>query len=129
MIYNLVEYISRKLPDLNIVTNGFDPDSKEDQVMVSETGGEPAHYYDRKDWTIQVLSRSASAVKARQNIGEVYLLLNNKFGVVLPRVVVDSVRYPRLTAWQISPIQTPAYLGATVENLELFSFNLTVTTT
>lgn len=129
MIFNLVEYISRRLPNLNIVANGFDPDSKEDQVMVSETGGEPQHFYDRTDWTIQVLSRSGSAAKARINIDAIYELLKNKFGVVLPRVVVDSVRFPRITAYQISPIQTPAYLGATVENLELFSFNLTVTTT
>lgn len=128
MLFNLVEYLAGQLPNINFEANGFTPDSNQDQIMLSETGGEPEHWYDRTDWTVQVLSRGIDKVVAKQNIDSVYSILKNKFGLVLPEVTVNAVVYPAVTAWQISPIQTPAYLGATVENLEMFSFNLTITT-
>lgn len=128
MIYNLTQYLVTNLTALNFVTNGFNPDSAQDQVMISETGGEPQHFYRRTDWAVQVLSRAQTVDAAKRNIESVYALLKNKFGILLPQVVVSGVTYPAVRAYQISPIQTPAYLGATEENLEMFSFNLTITT-
>jgi len=129
MIYNLVQFLINNLPSIDFVANGFSPDSLQTQVMVSETGGEPQHWYDRTDWTVQVISRSAKVNVAKQNADSVYAILKNRFGLLLPQAIVDGVTYPALQTYQISPIQTPGYIGATEENLEMFSFNLTITTT
>ncbi len=128
MIFNLVQYLRNNLTSLTFSVNGFDPDSVEDQLMVSETGGEPQHWYPRTDWTVQILSRAGSSVVAKENIESVYTLLENKFGIVLPAVTVNNVVYPLVQTYQISPIQTPGYIGASREHLEMFSFNLTITT-
>lgn len=128
MIYNLAQYLVVNLTSIDFVTNGFSPDSEQDQVMISETGGEPQHFYRRTDWAVQVLSRARTVDTAKRNITSVYNLLKNKFGILLPQVVVDGVTYPAIQTYQISPVQAPSYLGVTEENLEMFSFNLTITT-
>ena len=64
-----------------------------------------------------------------RRIEAVYNLLKNKFGVLLPRVIVGDTEYEDVQTYQISPLQTPGYIGSTEENLEMFSFNLTITTT
>jgi hypothetical protein len=128
MIYNLVQYVINNLSSLNIIANGFDPDSNSDQIMINVTGGEPQHFYNRTDWTVQILSRSKNVTTAKKQIEQVYNLLKNKFAIVLPQVIVDGVTYPTITAWQISPIQAPGYLGANQESIEMFSFNSIVTT-
>lgn len=129
MIYNLLQYLKDNLPEINFVVNGFGIDSKIDEVMIGETGGEPQHWYERTDWAVQFISRSSDVTVAKQNIEAVYNLLKNKFGVVLPRVIVGDTEYEEIKTFQISPLQTPGYIGSTEENLEMFSFNSTITTT
>ena len=129
MIYNLAQYLIVNLATINFVVNGFSPDSNQDEIMISETGGEPQHWYDRTDWTVQVLSRAKNVNTAKKQIDDVYEKLKNKIGLSLPEVTVAGVVYPAVQTYQISPIQTPGYLGANEENMEMFSFNLIVTTT
>lgn len=128
MIYNLAQYLIVNLTSINFVTNGFNPDSDQEAVMISETGGEPQHWYNRTDWAVQVISRSLNVNVAKQNAESVYNLLKNKFGVLLPEVTVDEVVYPAVQTYQISPLQTPNYIGADDKHFEMFSFNLTITT-
>ena len=129
MIYNLLQYLKDNLPDINFVVNGFGVDSEQDEVMIGETGGEPQHWYNRTDWAVQFISRSGDVTVAKQNLEAVYNLLKNKFGVTLPRVVVGDTEYEEIKTYQISPLQTPGYIGSTEENLEMFSFNSIITTT
>ena len=129
MIYNLLEYLVTELPALDFVANGWRPSSPVDSIMVSVTGGEVKHWYDRTDWSVQILSRAKVVTVAKYQIDTVYTKLKNKWETILPEVTVDAVIYPAVTAWQISPIQAPGYLGATDESLEMFSFNLMITTT
>ena len=96
--------------------------------MISVSGGVPNHWYDRTDWAVQIISRANNVTDSKTQIDAVYDLLKNKFGLALPVVTVDGVVYPEVKAWQIVPIQVPGYLGANKENLEMFSFNLTITT-
>lgn len=128
MIYNLVKYLLTTLSSIVFVANGFNPDSESNEVMISETGGDPKHWYDRTDWTVQVISRSLNVDLAKRNIESVYNLLKNKFGIQFPAITVGGVLYPALQTYQISPLQTPGYLGADDRHLEMFSFNLTITT-
>ena len=129
MIYNLLQYLQDNLPDISFVVNGFSIDSEIDEIMIGETGGEPQHWYDRTDWAVQIISRSSNVTVAKQNIEAVYSLLKNKFGVLLPRVIVGDTEYEEVKTYQVSPLQTPGYIGSTEENLEMFSFNLIITTT
>lgn len=128
MIYNLVQYLLTNLTSINFVANGFNPESDQDAVMVRETGGEPQHWYDRTDWAVQVISRSKNVAIAQLNAYSVYNLLKNKFGLLLPEATVGEDVYSAIQTYQVSPLQTPNYLGADDKHLEMFSFNLTITT-
>jgi hypothetical protein len=128
MIYNLVEYLITELPSIMFTANGFNPDSIADEVMVRDSGGDPKHWYDRTDWTVQIISRSMNVDLAKRNVDAVYNLLKNKFGVQLPAKTVAGVVYPAMQTYQISPTQTPGYLGADDKHLEMFVFNLIITT-
>ncbi len=128
MIYNLTQYLIVNLPSIAFIVNGFNPDSQKDEVMISETGGETKHWYNRTDWSVQVISRALQMNMAKRQIDDVYELLKNKFGLLLPEVTVDALVYPAMQTYQISPMQTPGYLGADEKHLEMFSFNSIITT-
>ena len=128
MIYNLVAYLKINLPTIKFVANGWRPESDRDSVMVTETGGTPEHWYERTDWAIQIISRAENVTTSKYQINAVYQLLKNRFGITLSAVTVDLVVYPAVKTYQISPVQSPGYLGTNEENLEMFSFNLTITT-
>jgi hypothetical protein len=128
MIYNLVEYCSVQLPSINFTANGFNPDSPIECVAISQTGGDPAPWYDRNDYSVQILSRASSAPVAKENADSVFNLLKKRFGLQLPSVTVNSILYPAITTYQFVWRQEPSYIGADDENLEMWSFNLTVTT-
>lgn len=128
MIYNLVEYLTVQLAALVFVANGWSADSPAESVVVIQSPGDPKHFYPRTDWTVQIMSRSLDAVTAKENIDSVYALLKNKWNVLLPEVTVRSTVYSEVQTYQISPLQTPAYVGADDKNLEAWSFNLTIVT-
>ncbi len=128
MIYNLVQYLIVKLPLIDFIANGFNPDSEQDAIMISESGGDPKHWFPRTDWAIQIISRAKNVHIARKNIYSVYNLLKNKLETLLPEIIIDGVTYLAIKTYQMSPVQSPGYLGADEKHLEMFSFNLTVTT-
>jgi len=128
MIYNLLQYLIVNLPLIVFIANGWSPDSDEDSVMVSDTGGDPKHFYLRTDWAVQIISRAMNVNVAKENVDNIYSLLKNKFGITFPEITVNGVVYPAVKTYQISPLQTPGYLGADEKHLEMFSFNLIITT-
>ena len=129
MIYNLVSYLVINLPSYDFVANGFNPDSPQEAIAVSDTGGEPGHWYERTDWSVQFLSRAKSSVEAKTQIDAVYAKIKNRFGLALPAVTVGGTVFPLVKTYQISPIQSPTYIGADKSNLEMFSFNSVIVTT
>lgn len=128
MIYNLVTYLKIQLPLINFVANGWDINSEQDSISVIDTGGDPKHFYERTDWSIQILSRANEINVAKKQIEDVYVKLKNKYGIILPEVTVDTIIYPAIKTYQISPNQTPGYLGADNKHLEMFSFNIIIVT-
>ena len=129
MIYNLIEYLRVQLSAIQFVANGFSQDSPIESITVIQTSGDPQHWYSRTDWSVQLMSRSDSSVIAKENIDSVYALLKNKYGLTLPSVTVNGTLYGSIITYQISPIQTPGYIGADDNNLEMWSFNVIITTT
>jgi maltose-binding protein MalE len=128
MIYNLVEYLRLQLPTLNFIANGWDPDSEQNSIVINDTGGDPNHWIPRTDWAIQIISRANSVTLAKEQADTVYNLLKNKIGITLPQVTVNDIVYKAVKTYQISPMQTPGYLGADEKHLEMFSFNIVLIT-
>jgi len=128
LIFNLVEYLKVNLPTLTFVCNGWIEGSSETSINVTQTGGEPQHFFDRTDWTVQIMSRAKTNVDSKVNIESVYSLLKNKYGLTLPTVTVDSVIYAEIKTYQISPLQIPEYLGMDEKRLYMWVFNLKVVT-
>lgn len=129
MIYNLINYLATQLTTLTFVANGWSVDSEKESILVRQTGGEPKHWYDRTDWSVQIMSRAASSVNAKKNIELVYAKLKNRYGLTLSSVTVNGEVFDAVIAYQISPIQAPSYIGADDVNLEMWSFNVMITTT
>lgn len=126
--YHLTQYLISEFPALNFVVNGFGAATPDDVISVNYTGGTPAHWYSRIDHSIQLLIRNSSVTIGRVNALSVYEKIKNRFGLELPSVTIDSVVYPAVKTYQISPIQSPGYLGADDRGLEMYSFNVVVTT-
>ncbi len=129
MIYNLRSYLTINLPDIIFYANGWRPDSEHDSVMVLQNGGDPLPWFDRTNWTVQIMSRAENIVNAKKLIDAVYNKLKNRYGLELPAITVGSTVYPLVKTYQISPLQAPGYIGADKANLEMWSFNLRITTT
>lgn len=128
MIYNLGEYVITQLPDIDFVINGWIKNSPAESVMLRQTGGDPMHHYDRSDFAVQFLSRAESSITAKEQIDDVYELLKNKLGVLLPAKTVKGKLYPAVKTYRIVPMQIPGYIGADDANLEMWSVNFIVTT-
>jgi len=127
MIYNLVAYLIAQLPALDFVANGWSPESPQDSIMVKQAGGTVGHWFPRTDYNVQIISRAKNVVLAKSQIEQVYSELKNKFGLLLPEVIVDEV-FPEVQTYQVSPVEVPGYIGADETHLEMWSLNLIITT-
>ena len=119
MIYNLVQYLTVQLPSITFVADGFSPDSPINAITAIDHGGNVAHWYDREDVAIQILSRHKNVTKSKYDIGLVYEKLKNRFLLLLPSATVDEILYPAIQTYQISPVQRPGYIGGDDNNLEM----------
>lgn len=128
MIYNLVAHLISQLPALDFVANGWSPESPQDSIMVRQSGGTVGHWFPRTDYNVQIISRAKNVTTAKKQIDQVFTLLKNKFGLLLPEVTVDEVVYSATKTYQISPIEVPGYIGADETHLEMWSLNLIITT-
>lgn len=128
MIYNLLQYLIINLATIAFVSNGFQQDTIDNAVNVSEGGGIPDPQIDRKDFVIQVMSRAKDKPKARKLSYDVYNLINKKFGLTLPSDTVDGESFPAVKTWKITAVALPGFIGNDENGRPLFSTNYTVTT-
>jgi len=126
MIYNLSEYVKLNSV-ITPITNGFDPESKSESVMLQLTGGEDRSRGLKVDDTVQFISKSKDKVTTYELIQIVYNLLKNRFGIDLPEVTVNSIVYPAVKVWQFIPLQNPGYIGTDDNGLHQWSVNFQVT--
>lgn len=127
--YNLFQYLKTLLPAISFVVNGYGPKSPDDCIKINMTSGDPTHWYVRNDWSLQLLSRSKDMEVSKSIIQQVYNAILNKFGLQLPEYTLGSLVFPAIKAYRIVPMQTPGYIGADNAGREMFSFNITLTTT
>lgn len=128
MIYNLVEYISDNT-SLTLTTNGFQPDGQDNIVCINEGSGNERPWFDRKDTTVQILSRATDKTTARTNSYTVYNLIKKKYGLTLPSVTIGSETFSAVTAWGIRPVNTPQYAYDDDNGRAIYSFSVEITTT
>ena len=128
MIYNLVAYLKTQFSTYSFVNDGWQKESPDTCICINDSGGTPSHTHNRTDYMVQVLSRSRDKVKAKEASSSVYEKLKNVFSLTLPATTIKSIVYPAVKTWQISPIQTPSFIGCDHEGRNLYSFNLKITT-
>ena len=73
---------------------------------------------------IQVITRDKDAPKARALAYDVYNLLNDRIGLILPATTVDGVIYPAFQTAQISSTNVPYPIGPDANGRFEFSINL-----
>ncbi len=127
MIYNLYEYVVPLFPSINFLIDGYEQDDNKDKaILLKSNGGDPMHWFDRTDFMVQMLSSAKSKVSCKQNIDMVYNELKNRFGLTLPVATVGAVTYPEIKTAQISPIQSPGYIGTDEDANHLYSVNFKI---
>jgi len=129
LIYNLAKYIANQLPSIPIVVNGLQKNSTDTVIEIDDGGGTGEHNYDRNDFMIYMLSRSIDKTIAKKNLMDVYNLLNDKFGLLLPEETVATIVYPTVKTWRITSTNLPISLGSDENGKNLFSTNFIITTT
>ena len=126
MIYNLAKYLIDNFPGYTFTVNGFQKDSPVNCINIMDTGGDTDHWYDRTEATAQILVRAHDNVIGKEQVDDVFDLMKNRFGLLLPSVVVNGITYPELQTAQISPMQLPESLGADDAGRFLWVFNLQI---
>lgn len=127
MIYNLAQYLINNFSDYDFTVNGFHSNSPNDCINIRSTGGDIEHWYDRTDATAQITVRAHDNVTGKKRVEEIFDLMKNRFGLLLPSAVVNEVTHAELQTAQISPIQIPESLGTDEEGRYLWVFNLQIT--
>jgi len=126
MIFNLISYLRTQLPSLTFISEG--ENYNEEGIRVTQTGGEDNHDIDRIDFNVQLLSKYKKLFTSKNNIDSVYAILKNRFGLILPEVIIGALTYPEVTTYRIVPMQIPGYLGTDDNGYHMYSFNIIVTT-
>lgn len=128
IIYNLTKYINEGLT-LSVIPNGWKgKDLGEDGSIILDSGGSVAHFHKRKERRFQIITRNSDRTEALRINNSMFEYLENKFNIDLPEENVNSVVYPAVRAYQISPISTSQYLGTDDNGRHEFSVNIIVIT-
>jgi len=128
MIYQLFTYLETEFPTetfkINVKYEELASNSLPDRlVLLRETGGPETAWFKYIQHSLQVLVRDVDAVKARKLSYDIYNKLDNKFGLILPSVTVDSVAHSQLQVAQISADARPSSLGDDENGRVQFSTN------
>lgn len=127
MIYNIYEYIKSNISE-KIYINGIDFTSGDSQVQdrhinLIQSGGISNAWLKYTVFQLQVITRDKDSPGALGLAEDVYNLIDNKFGLILPSVTVNSRLYNAVVTAQISADNEPQFIGLTDNALHEFSTN------
>ena len=125
MIYNLVYYV-QSLTSLTIKANGIPVGHTGPINVMLQRGGPVAAFHNRNEYAVQVMVKHESEIDAKQTIETIYNAMKNLYNIVLPEQTVKSVVYAAVTVSQLSPKQSPAYIGTDENGLHMYSVNFRV---
>lgn len=129
VIHNFYAWIKTELPTINFVKHNFRKATIDDCTLIKQYGGEGAEFYDRKDYSIQILTRNKSDHEANTISNTIYEKLKYQFQITLPEVTIKSVVYPAIIVAKITSRQLPGGIGSDKEMRYMYSFNITIVTT
>lgn len=128
MIYNIAKYFKDLFPTETIFVNTKDfinnnKSIPEQYVLITETGANETAWFQFEEYPFQLFFQSSDMPKARELAFNFHEAINNKFGLILPPVTVDSVTYPEVITAQISVITKPQALGYSSNGRAQYSSN------
>lgn len=132
-VYNLMQYFKDNFSSYNYAVNGAHSSSPNDLIIINDTTSVPANWIDRCDYTFQIFSRSKSPLNAKQQIKDIFSIVDRYFDVTLPATTVtlddgSSVELSEVKAYQMIPLQRPHWFGYDQNGFAKYVFNLKVTT-
>lgn len=125
MEYNLTNWL-RTNTGLDIKVNGRPVNETGDSIILNAKGGPVAARELRNDYAVQVQVKNSDPVDAKQNIDIVYNEMLNRYCMTLPEVTVKGKVYAEVTVAQMSPMQSPAYIGTDENGLHLWTVNFRI---
>jgi hypothetical protein len=126
MIYNLVQYIRNNLAGETIMPNIRDltSDQVPDRIVIAkDAGGVETSWFLLESVAVQIYTRDIDAPKARALARDVYNIINNKFGLILPSITVDGILYNEIQTAQISANSLPQSIGYDANGRAEYSTN------
>lgn len=133
--YSVEKYIEEEI-GIGAIVDGNDPAFPQEGLYLTSSGGDVTQRLGTAEHRIQALYKAQGRFFASRQITKVFDLLvgvngAGKWGTDLPEVTIteDSVEYvfPLVHTAQIVPIQTPAYIGADINGLHMYSVNFKIT--
>jgi len=131
LIYNIYAYFKDCFPGEKIFVNMKDfteniQSIPERYIMITETGATETPWFQFEEFPFQLFFQDIDAPKCRKLAHEFHDAINNKFGLILPSVVVDGVTYLEVVTAQISVITKPQSLGYGENGFAQFSSNYNI---
>jgi len=123
MIYNLIQYLKTNFPAEIIYANYELANSPDRIILIKETGGPIVPRVKFASPVIQVMCRDIDTVKARMISYDIYDLINDVYGLVLPAVTIDGETYASIQLAQISANQQPYPFGVDEQGRYVFINN------
>lgn len=132
-IYNLKEYLKNLLPSYSYAINGAHETTPEDCIIINETTSIPEKFIDRCNYTTQIFSRAKNSVTAKEQIQNIFDIVNKYWDIILPESQVQKsdgnyIIYPEIKVYQMTPLQRPYWFGYDQNGLAEYVFNLQIIT-
>ena len=128
MVYNLLKYFQDNLPSYKFSVNGVSHNTSESVVIINETTATPGKWSPMTDSAVQIISRDRDKTISKEVIDDVYDIVNNYYGLLLPENTVNTKVYEAVKTYQMTPIQKPTWLGFDKNGLARYVFNLQIIT-
>jgi len=128
ILNNLQAWLAVEAPTVQTSCGWFHEGLENDIVVLVDNGGDDSAEIDRKDVSVQVLSRGEDRDDAEARGREIHALLRGRFcQTTLPAVTVGTDVYPAVTAWRFIARGGLVYTGTDENRLHVWSGNYIVT--
>jgi hypothetical protein len=125
ILYNLKRYLEAEFPAETFIA-GSKKNPPDRMVQLIDTGGVPQPWYEFVSESIQCIIKDVSGPKAFELAKQIYEKLKNRYGLILPSATVGTETYPQIQTAQISPNQTPGYIGDDEGGRSTYSVNFRI---
>lgn len=123
IVYNLKQFLNSELPSEKVYVGPLRGEIPDRTIQLIPSGGVPQAWYQYVTESIQIMVRDIDGPSTFKLAKDVYNILNNRFGLILPANTVGTVVYPEIQTAQISANQLPGYIGDDDNGRAMYSTN------